>query len=557
MEIFTKKQGHIKLSKQSFVAAGGEAEIYAQSGTAYKIYTRASQMLPLAKIQELGNITDASVIKPIDIIYDNQKSPVGYSMRYISDTYSLCQLFTKAFRDRNHLSNENMFKLIKQMQNTIKHIHSKNILIVDLNEMNFLVEKNFKEVYFIDVDSYQTPSFPATAIMESIRDRHNNTFSENTDWFSFGIVSFQMFIGIHPFKGKHATLKTLDERMLNNMPVFHKDVSYPAVCQPFDVIPQAYKDWYKAIFTSAKRVPPPAEGQAVIVVTPVRVIEGNMNFDIIKFYTYNEDVVDFISIGGVEATTTTKGIYKREMMLLNSDKDIYLAITPNNNDLIYSYIDSGKVKLFRVKDNVEISCDIAAEQIMSYDGRLFIKNLDILSEINFMELSQSIKVVPNQLSGVMTNATKLYDGVAIQNMLGTYIAEISPKKDYCYQITLHELKGYQIIDAKYDNQVLMIIGSKKGKYDKFVFKLNSKFLSYSLRKDENITYQGLNFIVLDNGIAVHINESEDLEIFNNKETSNDIKVIKNHIISSDMRLFKDGTHVMFAQGKSVYRIKMK
>lgn len=557
MEIFIKKKGRINLSKQNFVAAGGEAEIYAQSGTAYKIYTRAHQMLPLAKIQELSAISDSTVISPIDIAYDKSNNPVGYTMRYVSDTYALCQLFTKAFRDRNHISHEMMFKLIKQMQETINNIHSKNILIVDLNEMNFLIDKKFKEVYFIDVDSYQTPSFPATAIMDSIKDRHNSMFSKNTDWFSFGIVSFQMFIGIHPFKGKHATLKTLDERMLANIPVFHKDVSYPSVCQPFDVIPQAYRDWYKAIFTSSKRLPPPTEGQIVVVVAPVKTVEGNMNFDIIKFYTYSEDIVDFISLGGIEATTTTNGIYQKENRLINNDKDVYIAITPKNNELVYSYINSGKVKLFVVKDNIEIDCNIDAEQITSYDGRIFIKNLDMLSEINFIELPHNTKVVPYQLSSVMTNSTKLYDGVAIQNMLGTYVAEIFPKKNFCYQIPIPELKGYQIIDAKYDNHILMIVGSKKAKYDKFIFKLNEKFSSYSLRKDENITYQGLNFIVLDNGITVHINESEDLEIFNNKDTSNNVKVIKNSIISGDMRLFKDGSHVMFAKGKSLYRMKMK
>ena len=173
--------------------------------------------------------------------------------------------------------------MIRKAQSIVQDVHKVGIIIVDLNEMNFLVDKKFKELYFIDVDSYQTPSFPATAIMESIRDRQTNTFSTLTDWFSFGIVSFEMFIGIHPFKGKHPSIKTMDERMKANMPVFHKDVKYPNVCQPFDIIPQAYKNWYKAMFFEGKRLPPPLEAVEVIIIPQVvTTVTGNQDFDIIE-----------------------------------------------------------------------------------------------------------------------------------------------------------------------------------------------------------------------------------------------------------------------------------
>ena len=57
--------------------------------------------------------------------------------------------------------------------------------------------------------------------MDSVRDRHAAGWNEGTDWFSFALVSFQMFVGIHPYKGKHPALKTLDERMAQNVSVLH------------------------------------------------------------------------------------------------------------------------------------------------------------------------------------------------------------------------------------------------------------------------------------------------------------------------------------------------
>lgn len=58
--------------------------------------------------------------------------------------------------------------------------------MVDLNELNVLVGSSFVEPFMIETDSYQTPSYRATAIMDSIRDRLVPTgqFALLTDWFS-------------------------------------------------------------------------------------------------------------------------------------------------------------------------------------------------------------------------------------------------------------------------------------------------------------------------------------------------------------------------------------
>jgi hypothetical protein len=120
-----------------------------------------------------------------------------------------------------------------------------------------------------------------------------------------------------------------------------------------------------------------------------------------------------------------------------------------------------------------------------------------------------------------------------------------------------EFKGYQIIDAKYDNNVLIVIGSRKGKYDKFILKFDEKFSTYSLRKVDDISYSGINFAVLENGIVVHINDNEEVEIFSNKKDANTVKVVDSPVISGDMRLFSDGVRVVFSKGKKMYRLKMK
>ena len=187
----------------------------------------------------------------------------------------------------------------------------------------------------------------------------------------------------------------------------------------------------------------------------------------------------------------------------------------------------------------------------------YYKNKDMISEINFIEMGKEIHAVPQHIGNVMENATKFYDGVIIQNVIGSFMASIFPSSGMHYQIQCPEFKGYQIIDAKYKNNVLIVIASKKGKYDKFILKFDNKFSSYSLRKVEDISYIGINFTVLDNGVVIHINENEELEIFSNKKDSSTLKVISNDAISGDMKLFNDGVQVIFAKNKKLYKLKMR
>jgi serine/threonine protein kinase len=238
MKVYIRGKGEINLTNQDFIAAGGQGSVYGKSGTAYKIYNDPKHMLPVSKIQELSVLKIKNIIKPEDIILNDKNQAIGYTMPLVKNTYSLCQLFPKAFRQRENLDHRTMFELIKKLQDIIKHCHENKILVVDCNELNFLSDENFEEIYAIDTDSYQTPSFPATAIMDSIKDIHSpNIFNEGTDWFSFAILSMNLFVGIHPYKGKHPKYKDMDARKLKNISVLNKEVSIPPVCYDFSIIP--------------------------------------------------------------------------------------------------------------------------------------------------------------------------------------------------------------------------------------------------------------------------------------------------------------------------------
>ncbi len=557
MKFFIKgKNKPIELTNADFLAQGGEGKIYVKHDTVYKI-CEPGKMIPEGKFTELSVLSDPHIIKPEHILVDSKNIDVGYSMKYLKDTYTLCQLFTKAFRLRNNIKPEAILDLVKQMQGTINHIHSHKILVVDMNEFNFLVDDKFKDVYCIDVNSYQTPHYPAMAIMDSIRDRHNSKFTEGTDWFSFGIITFQLFIGIHPYRGKHPTYTDLDSRMMNNISVFNKEVGYPAAaCQPFTVIPDAYLQWYKAIFDQGKRVPPPSDLTNVvhIAIVPTVKVVGGKSLSIDKLQEFPHPIIGYYYSSGREVFVTSKNVFVDKRDYPNPHGKISVGFTKTNIP-IAAWLDNGAVKLKDVISDQDIPFVGSGSKIMDFNGRIYVQNGMNIIEIQFTEMKNKILASSHIVANVLEQSTKFFSGVIVQNLFDAYYVSIFPESKRCQQVALRELDGLRVIDAKYEGKILMVVAvDKKGHYNRFTFAFKDDFKTYEVSEKKNVTYTGLNFTVLDNGLCVHIDEDENIEIFNKLSNA---KVVTDDVISNDMLLYHRGATVLFTKENALYSVGMK
>jgi len=551
----------VHLTKSDFIAQGGEGSVYAKGGTAYKIYTDISKMIPEAKIRELSVLTDPCIIKPDKVIYNNKKKPIGYTMRHLTKTESLCRIFTKSFKNRHNIDHNTIFSMVQRMQQGVQHVHDNNILIVDVNELNFLMSDSFDEVYFIDVDSYQTPNFAATAIMPSIQDRHTpvGKFNVGSDWFSWGILTFQMFIGIHPYKGKHPTVKDMDARMLQNLSVFNDNVSVPKVCYPLDVIPQAYRDWYEAIFEKGVRVPPPTSAVGVVaipIITKVDHIKGSDKFDMTELEEFKQDIVQCYHWNGSRVVLMLDEI-SIDNKVFPAEAGTAVGRTQQLSNIIGASTHRGRLQLTNYTTGRPIAEELAAEGVMSYDGRLYIKQRDKIQEIEFMEMPTRIRAAAKLVANVLPQATKIFDGVVIQNLLDSLYVSVFPNSGVHRQIRIKELEDARIVDAKFENNVLMIVAYANSTYNRYVMRFSDDFLSYDFRTDKDIVHNALNFTVLDNGICVHIDDESKVNIFRNKKDDQRMTVVEDDAIESDMMLFKHGAEAVFAKGKKLYKLKMK
>ena len=253
----------ILLSESHYMTEGGEGRLYRDKGTIFKIYHDPNKMIPEAKVRELGVLKHQFIVIPSNLIYDDKNRIIGFTMNQV-DASEMCRLFNTIYLNDNNIGNEKLVKLVENIQGGVEFIHTKDCLIVDGNEMNYLVSNtDCTHPYFIDTHAYATPSFRADAYTEAFTDPQCNlNFDRQADWYSFGIVACKIFTGIHPYKGTHPnyTKKELLKRMKDRMSIFNDAVALPTAARDFSFIPSEYFKWFIELFEEGKRVPPPSVG---------------------------------------------------------------------------------------------------------------------------------------------------------------------------------------------------------------------------------------------------------------------------------------------------------
>ena len=545
----------VNLSQKEFLTQGGQGNIYVKDNTVYKIYIDPSKMIPVSKIHDLSVLTNTNIIKPEELIIDSStRNPVGFTMPFVDDTYILCQLFPRAFRDRNKVTNDRVANLVKSLKEMVDFAHSKDILIVDLNEMNFLLSKNLKQIYAIDVDNWQTKSHPCLAIMENVRDPHSKDFTKLTDWYSYAITSFQMWVGIHPFRGTYSAIKKWQDRMVKNISVFHKDVIIPASALPFDMIPQVYRDWYKAVFEDAKRIPPPDSFIATTVVPKFATETVSNKVNLTLFTSLQEQIQALIEVGNTNVIVGENFFFigKRSYT-----KGKHSAPFLFGNKLIQASISSGKLALYNKTDDTPVLCDYLADSLMIYDNRLYIKSVDSIIEVSLFD-GRNLRAIGKQVANILPRSSVLAKGVLIQNLLGSIYCSFFPNSGLSYQIKIPELDDYKIIHAVYSNQILIVLGMnrKTNQYDKLVFRFDLLFREYDCRTLFDVDNAEVEFIVLDTGIAVHLLEDGKVELFKNLLKNSVIRILEDPVFNS-VGLAKNGNNLLLIKGNEIYIAKMQ
>lgn len=515
MKIFVKNQEINLIQPTDYLATGGEGTLWKKYDTVYKITN--NKTIPHKKLQELSVLKHSNIIIPEEFIYNDKGVEIGYTSRFVKGN-ELCCLFTRTFKDRENISHDDIISSIYQFRETVDFIHSKNILIVDLNELNFLYNKHKKEVNFIDTNSYQTKSFPATAIMDSIRDWTNPKFTTLSDWYSWGIVTFQMICNIHCYKGKHSKytgplLENMKRRSLDHVSVFNKDVSVPPAAESFDSIPLGLKNWYYDIFEKGERKEPPKDFDKVVKTTQVSISSETLNIE--DQYFDNGKILSIHWNNGL-IVRTQNGTY------VGSNKYDYcdnLIVGPEP-----TFISGNRVYSTKFNKTIEIKYN----HLIVVDNKIHLTTDDSVVECTLPALSYK------KIENILGNSAKTKDGCVLQNIMGKW---------YLGSVYLAELKG-NIVDAKLRNNILFVISKENNLTHSYIFFLSST--SYTAQAEEfdeiNFTiHNGMLVAVLNNGLLL--------------QKSGKSKLIVNHGLK-DLRIESCGGD-LYGFNKKLYKLKVK
>jgi len=560
LSIQVKSKGPIILTDKDYIAAGGEAAVYKKGNTAYKIYHDPSKMISDGKIKELQVITSPTVLKPQDIILHNNKT-IGYIMSFVTNTHPICKLFTKTFRDKNNLEPKDIVDVVKKIQETIQKIHRDGCLIVDLNELNLLASKDFKDVYFIDVDSYQTKSYPATAIMESIRDRQvkGNQFTTSSDWFSFAVIASQLYLGIHPYKGRHPNYKPGDwsQRMDDGISIFDSKVTLPRTCYDFSVIPKAHYDWFQDIFVKNMRsIPPlPDESLILIPISQFKVIESTGDFDVSEKWEYPDPVLMAYNYGGADFIVTTKKIYDDQKEYKKIPLEKGKVGFCNSGDEFFPatcYLRDDNLAFFAPDKTVPVLGGVKSQDFMMRNDHIYSLWDEKIIEYSIMKTSTKFILSSKQVCNASDTTTKFFDGVIFQDLLGKQFITLPFEPGKCIFKLIKELDGYRVLEAKSERNIVIALTEKGGSYHRFIFTFNDSYSDYKLRIEDDVSYCAVNFTVKPNGVCILATDTE-VQIFKDDK----IKKITNAPFDATNKLMNRRGDVFFIDGNKIFSIKAK
>lgn len=566
MKVFVKggKPSEVNLLDKDFLAEGGEGKIYGNGNTVYKIYSDPKKMISPSKIDELSKIDLPNILGPKNIILDAKQVPIGFTMPWAKDTIALCKLFTNDFRNRFGITDVQTVALVERIATDTQLIHKTGFLIVDGNEMNYLVDtKSYTVPFFIDVDSWQTPLFPATALMASVKDHHSSKFTEFSDWFSFAVIATQLFVGIHPYKGTHPDFKKSDMegRMRANVSIFNPDVKLPGAVRAIDTIPANYKEWLMRVLEKGERIiPPDVAGAIIAMASRIIPIVASNQFVLELIKEYSSEVLKYVN-GYITIKDRIIGPDKREYISARSGVEIVQS--PVSNEPIKVYIDNDVLMMEKINPTPSALKHqiVKADDKMVFNNSVFIKHDDKLMEIDLDEFGTNIISSVRSTWNILPNATKLFNGLIYQNVLGVpyfmLFYKTAAGKTACAQFPVKELQGYQVLEAKYENCVASVVAAKNGKFDTFMFKFQPDFKSYSCVLEEDTGLHVPNFIVMDNGICIRITADDDVQIFSNRIDRPDVKLITDPAVTFDMKLTRNASTIMVKQGSKLYKFSMK
>ncbi len=570
MKVLLDGRRPITLRPADHKATGGEGAVYIVGGIAIKIYSDPKRMRRDALVEKIKSLTALRhpyIVAPKGIVCAENGEPIGCYMDAVEGE-PLARVFTNDFRTRQQFTQAQTNTLVERMREVVLTAHKAGALLVDANELNWLAKVDVAtdpEPRVIDVDSWAIGRWPATVIMPSIHDWHTKGFTQLSDWFSWGVVTFQIYTGIHPYKGVLAgyARQEFERRMKENASVFTPGVKLNHAVRDFSGIPGPLRDWYVKVFRDGKRLLPPspfAQGvpmaQGVVVARVITTAIGNLIHE--KIYAANNDQVIRLFPCGVALLASGKLIDLGSGNQIGTThandcevvrvKEGWLVAEERAGQFVFSYLRAANF----LAETLTVTAQI--RQIMRFENRLFAVLDNGLAELALTILGKPMLSV-GHVWGAMVKATQWFDGVGIQDTFGA-MHVIAPFGDKaCAQMRVRELDKLRVVSAKAGNRFMAFVGlNASGGYQKVELTFDREYRTYQVWIGD-VDGPDLNMALLPKGVMATIINDGELVIF--VPASGVINKIQDKFINTDLILGEWDNQVVYVRQGVAWRMRMQ
>ncbi|MCF8450237.1 MAG: protein kinase [Taibaiella sp.] len=211
---------------------GGEGSVYELNNHKELVLKKYNEPLSAEKIQKIELMVamrspdiETYAAWPIDLALDNTGAVCGFVMKKLTGYVPLHHVFSpmdrkKMFPDKGY---NFLVHVGRNIATAFYKLHEAGLVVGDVNEGNLLISSS-GIANFIDCDSFQVKNNDSYYFCEVGVPRYTppellkkSTFEKvvrttNTDNFSLAVLLFQLlFLGRHPFAGKHKGAADIDE----------------------------------------------------------------------------------------------------------------------------------------------------------------------------------------------------------------------------------------------------------------------------------------------------------------------------------------------------------
>lgn len=568
---------------RDLIASGGEGSVYKKGTDIVKLWHDPAFFRKSGidqKIKLLSAISHPSIIAPIDIVQNSQHETVGYYMSKAPGD-SLVKVFSNNIWQQSGFCITDATTLVSNMKSVVETAHGAGALLVDGNEMNWLYQKTTP--YVIDVDSWEIGPYKATALMPSIRDWHTAGFDVNTDWFSWGIVTFQIFSGIHPYKGSHPDFKRgdLEQRMKANASVFDTRTKLNAAVRDLSEIPGGLLAWYEDLFQHGARSAPPNNFMGIIPansghtkafktvragstsvthelqrIFPGTIRHVSSNGVVVYMDGFTLKAYDFVNKSELTGLTSVEieSLFTNQAVLLRYLKGLML-LSVTNNKIEGRHIQTSNSPTPKVMSTSVLALE--ADRLLIIQNKAYAVNnvaMRGLTGLNIVMVGDRPVLAVDPAWPVLTQATRFYNGVGVMDGLGAKFIVV-PEGLATHINLCPELAQYAVIDAyaRSSNFVMLLaLQVKTGEVHRLILYLEKA--EYRIVSSTITDATSLNFAINEGGIGVGIFDDEHISVFNTKGAGT--KIVQDSTSLTNLNLVAIGTNMLYYSGSDLYRVTL-